>query len=526
MVALYIRLSRLDDNLDERKLESNSVENQRKLLNEFISESPDLRTDDIEEFVDDGFSGTSFQRPAFQRMLGLIKKRTVTTVVVKDFSRFGRNYVECADYIEKLLPFLGTRFISVSDNYDSGKCEDNGIDVAMKNIVNSYYSQDLSRKVMSTFDLKRENGEFFFAAPFGYLRDENRPGKIVIDEEAARVVSHIFDLACDGRRLSDIARQLNQEKIPTIARYNREHKIKGKANSPEKSDFAAWTGTKVASILKNEVYTGTYIYRKRKRLLTGSKKRVNVGNPKKIPGNHPAIVDCETFYLAQEIFTGTRKKPAENRRYQLKSKVFCGRCGYAMAYQENVCDECFFFCNHSRNTGSDVGCPGEHFSEEILNERVFLRLRQWLSFLETACGKAEESERNRRECLNLLGEEAARLQFSLEACEREKLRFYESYVGGEISREEFFLEKQKLNSEIESLKSELSAIREKESTVRRLRNRHQPELDDLMSDVRLFRNEPKLTRKMAEVFIDKVTLYGKWQLEIDWVGEEAVDSLI
>ncbi|MCD7771575.1 MAG: recombinase family protein [Oscillospiraceae bacterium] len=519
MVAFYIRLSCLDDDLDERKQLSNSVENQRKLLTEYFDESPDLRTEDACEFIDDGYSGTNFRRPAFQKMLGLIKKRTIDTVIVKDFSRFGRNYIECADYIEKLFPFLGTRFISVSDNYDSGRREDCGIDMAMKNIVNSYYSQDLSRKVTSTFDLKRENGEFFFCAPFGYLKDETRPGSILVDDNAAEIVRHIFSLACEeGMTTCGIAKLLNRENIPTVAAYNREHRVSGKAISSEKSEFAAWTGTKVASILKNEVYAGTYISQKRRRVATGSRRTVPVSCPKKIPDNHPKIVDYETFECAQKIFKRV-KRPAENRRYQLKSKVFCGNCGYAMTYQDNVRDECFFHCSHSRETGIPTGCPTERFPEELLNERVFQRLRRWMVFLKTAYGKAEEAEKNRQECLRLLGEEQAELRSELESLESKKLELYESYTDGEISRETLSVEKKKLSQESDSIKAELSLLHIKESTLHALRNRRKPELDDLMESVRLFENETRLTCKMAEAFVSRVTVHNKWQIEIEWKEE-------
>lgn len=525
MVAFYIRLSRQDDDFDEAKRQSNSVENQRRLLKEYFEESPELRQEDSCEFIDDGFSGTNFQRPAFQQMLSLIKKRTVNTVIVKDFSRFGRNYVECADYLEKLFPFLGTRFISILDNYDSGRQEDSGIDFAMKNIVNSFYSQDLSRKVTSTFDLKRENGEFFFGAPFGYLKDEIHPGKILIDPKAAAVVRRIFTLACEGWKSCDIAKILNCEGVPTVAAYNRENKIKGKSGASKNSDFAAWTGTKVASILKNEVYSGTYISQKRKRMVAGSKKSSPVANPFKIPDNHPAIVNPEEFSKAQEIFT-KRAEPPKSRRYQLKSKVYCGNCGYAMTYQDNVHEECFFRCSHSGETGLRTGCPEERFPEELLNEAVFRRLRQWMMFLNAAIGHAEEAERSRQECLRLLEEESAELRHSLDDLESAKLSLYESYCVGEISREKLFEEKESMSKELDSLKNSLATIHEKESRLRTLRNRYKPELDDMLESVRLYENEPHLTCKMAEVFVDRVIIYNKWQIEIEWKSEETVRRAI
>ncbi|MCD7889661.1 MAG: recombinase family protein [Oscillospiraceae bacterium] len=527
MVGLYIRLSRLDDDLDEYKQVSNSVENQRRLLNEYLEELPDLRGEDVEEFIDDGYSGTNFQRPAFQRMLALIKKRVVTTVIVKDFSRFGRNYVECADYLEKLFPFLGTRFISVSDNYDSGKQnEDRQIEVAMKNIVNSYYSQDLSRKVTTTFDMKRERGEIFFNVPFGYVKDMKHKGKVLIDEEAAEIVRLVFSLACDGKQVSEIAKILNKENIPTIASYNERNKMRGKMVSPEKSEYAAWTGTKVRNILLNEFYTGTYISQRRKQVIAGMKKTVEVRNPVKIPNNHPAIISVETFEKAQEIFKSRQSKYAVGRRYPLKSKVFCGNCGYAMAYRDNVYDECYFYCNHTMETGNNDGCSDERIMEEFLGARVLTQLKSWMMLLEVACGNVDEAEQKRWEGIRILSDEAENLQAEFKTLQSKKLELYESYSDGQISKEEFSTQKEKLSAEIDSIRVELNKLHEKEAKLRKTRNRRKPELDDLMESVRLFENENRLTCKMADTFIEKVTVYDKWCIEITWKCEDLVEKAL
>lgn len=527
MVGLYIRLSRLGDDLDEYKQVSNSVENQRKLLNEYLQELPDLRTEEAEEFIDDGYSGTNFQRPAFQRMLALIKKRVVTTVIVKDFSRFGRNYVECADYLEKLFPFLGTRFISVADNYDSGRQnEDRQMEVAMKNIVNSYYSQDLSRKVTATLDMKRERGEIFFSIPFGYLVDKKNKGKVIIDEEAAVVVRHIFSLACEGMHLGNIARILNKENIPTIAAYNEEHHIRGKTRVLEKSEYAAWTNSKVRNVLQNEFYTGMYIGQRSKVAVVGMKKYVKVEDSKRIPNNHPAIVDRETFEKAQKILRGKKTNPHSNRRYPLKSKVFCGNCGYAMAYQDNVYDECYFYCKHKIETGKNAGCCDDHLPEEFLNARVFTQLKSWMMLLETACGNVDEAEQKRWHGLRLLNDEAEKLEAEFKALQSKKLELYESYSDGQISKEDFATEKEKLSSEIDSIRTGLNKLHEKESKLRKTRNQRKPELDSLMENVRLFENETHLTCTMVDVFVEKVIVYDKWCMEITWKCEDLVEKAL
>ncbi len=527
MIALYIRLSRSDYDLNEYKHQSNSVENQRKLLNDFLEEMPDLRDEYAEEFIDDGKSGTDFHRPAFQKMLALIKKGKISTVIVKDFSRFGRNYIECADYLETLFPFLGVRFISVTDGYDSGSCsKDRQLEAAVKNIVNSYYSQDLSQKITSTFQLKREKGEFFFNPPFGYVKDENSPGKILIDEEAAVIVRKIFSLACEGKGTGSIAKILNKESIPTMAAYNKARKIKGKQSFKEKSPCAAWTGSKIRAILKNEVYAGTYVCRKSRRIAPGLSKSISVKSSEKIPNNHPSVVSPEIFQKAQAIFKPPKQVKNEYKLYDLRSKVVCGSCGYMMSYCENIYEDCCFYCAHTIQTGLYSGCPCERFSEDLLNSRVFIRLKQWIFFLEAAWGKAEEAEEKRRLSLMYINEEKQILNSELFEKQEKKLIIYESFCDGEISREDFLSRKTKLSEEIVSIRAWLESLNKKEKSLKKLKNRRKPELDCLMEKAVLFENEKKLTRTMAEAFIEKVTVFDRWHIEITWVGEKIVKEAL
>lgn len=168
MIALYIRLSEADQDLSEEKEESNSISNQRAYLREFVSAHPEWKDETVEEFVDDGYSGTTFNRPAFQRMLSLIKQRIVNIVIVKDFSRFGRDYIEVGDYMERFFPFMGVRFIALMEEYDSDRREvgdDQDLTIVMKNILNSYYSKDLSQKITSTIRRRRANDIKLLAMP-------------------------------------------------------------------------------------------------------------------------------------------------------------------------------------------------------------------------------------------------------------------------------------------------------------------------------------------------------------------------
>lgn len=256
------------------------------------------------------------------------------------------------------------------------------------------------------------------------------------------------------------------------------------------------------------------------------KKTVEVRNPVKIPNNHPAIISVETFEKAQEIFKSRQSKYAVGRRYPLKSKVFCGNCGYAMAYRDNVYDECYFYCNHTMETGNNDGCSDERIMEEFLGARVLTQLKSWMMLLEVACGNVDEAEQKRWEGIRILSDEAENLQAEFKTLQSKKLELYESYSDGQISKEEFSTQKEKLSAEIDSIRVELNKLHEKEAKLRKTRNRRKPELDDLMESVRLFENENRLTCKMADTFIEKVTVYDKWCIEITWKCEDLVEKAL
>ena len=310
MIALYIRLSLSDTDLDEKKEESNSVVNQRSLLHDFVKEHPEFSGEEVEEFVDDGYSGTNFERPAFQRMIELVKQRVITTVIAKDFSRFGRDYIEVGDYMERIFPFMGVRFLSVGDAYDSDLHQvgdDKDLEIIMKNIINTYYSRDLSNKITSTIWSRRARGEFVYSGrPFGYLTDPRNSGNIVIDPTAGKYVRLMFDLALEGKETGQIADELNKRNIPTCGVYNHENNIAGKSRScgRSKCEKYFWDAQKVARVISDQVYAEIYVSAKSRVIVPGFKKRRKTTPDEivTIHNHHAAIVTEEEFNKAQEIF--------------------------------------------------------------------------------------------------------------------------------------------------------------------------------------------------------------------------------
>ena len=255
IIAKYLRFSNDDGKTDD----SESIKNQRGLLDRYISEQEDLQGYEVVEFFDDGYTGMNFNRSGFLSMIDAVKEKKIGCILVKDFSRFGRNYIEVSDYIDQILPFLGIRFIAVNERYDSKTAPASlGLDMAMKNIVYDLYSKDLSVKVRSARKSLMKKGDYI--APFAIYGYTNKVEKkrLIVDPTAAEVVKRMFDYAVNGENARQIAMRLNNEGILTPNAYNKSKSTKKKHYVP--MDTAAiWTGDIARRILQDERYTGKMV---------------------------------------------------------------------------------------------------------------------------------------------------------------------------------------------------------------------------------------------------------------------------
>ena len=275
IIGKYIRLSQTDQDLmkKENKSESESISHQKALIQKFINDSAELKGSVQYEFFDDGYSGTNFQRPSFERLLEKIKKGEINCVIVKDFSRFGRDYIELGDYLERIFPFMGVRLISINDHYDSAdyKGTTGSLDVVMKNIVYDYYSKDLSVKVKTAKYQKMKQGKYLGGhVPYGLMKDPKDKHKLIVDPEAAAVVREIFDMAIAKMRLIDMARTMNECGVETPGQYYK-RKHPGTKKFTNASDKACWTHTNLRTILKQEMYYGAIVGHKRQGIGVGCK---------------------------------------------------------------------------------------------------------------------------------------------------------------------------------------------------------------------------------------------------------------
>lgn len=326
-IAAYIRLSKEDK---EYKEESNSVTMQKILLRKYVMEN--FSDYDLLEFCDDGYTGTNLDRPAMQRMLELVKDSKISCIVVKDFSRFARDYIELGSYLEQIFPFMGVRFISINDNYDSENYQGSigEIDINFKNLLYDLYSKDLSQKVRSSIAIRKEQGQYLSSiSPFGYEKDPNDRHGLVIAEDEAEIVRYIFSLALEGYSTAKIAKKFNEAHIMAPIEF----KIKkGKICATPKGEKFFWTASAVLRILKNEVYIGNIAQRKFTGEFGTGRKHSNSKEDWLIAyDHHEPIIEKTVFEELQKGRRG-KKKQYHREKHPLVGKVVCGCCGRNLQY--------------------------------------------------------------------------------------------------------------------------------------------------------------------------------------------------
>lgn len=327
---LYLRLSREDGD----KEESDSIVNQKELIKEFLKSKPDIRIHEIR--VDDGYSGVNFERPAFQKMLSDIKEGKVNCVIVKDLSRFGRNYIEAGKYIEKIFPYLGVRFIAVNDNYDSisGNGQNDNIIVPFKNLINDAYCRDISIKTRTSLEVKRKRGDYVGAfAPFGYKKSEEDKNQLVVDDDAAATVRDIYKMYLQGKSTYKIADSLNELGVLTPLEYKRSLGSKFYTGFKRNKD-CGWSHITVLRILKNCVYTGTLIQGKESTPNYKVKKKIKKEEKlwNRVEDTHEPIITMKNYTKVQSLLkTDTKTGEKEEKLYCLSGIVKCGDCGSNMS---------------------------------------------------------------------------------------------------------------------------------------------------------------------------------------------------
>ena len=377
--AIYLRLSRDDEDIDGSKSESNSISSQRDMIRSFIRKQDDMEIYDI--YVDDGFSGANFDRPEFKRMMKDIEAGHVDCVIVKDLSRLGRDYIEAGRLIQKTFPAFSVRFIALTDHFDSLTADYNetSLVVPVKNFVNDSYSRDISGKVRSHQKIKREKGEFIGSfTVFGYKKSEDNRNQLVPDDYAADIVKKIFAWKIEGYSNLAIAKRLDEMGILSPMEYK---KLRGEKfqTSFVTEAKARWSSVAIKRILTNETYIGTLVQGKEEKVNYKVKKSVRKPEDEwvRVPKAHEAIITNEDFEIVQDLLkVDTRAVSGEKKAHIYAGLLFCGDCMEPMTRRINRYkgrETVSFICS-TQNSGGN--CTRHAISEEDLNFLVLTGLRQ------------------------------------------------------------------------------------------------------------------------------------------------------
>ena len=523
---LYIRLSDADDDL-KFKTESESIANQRTLLYRFIRARREFDGYEVVEFIDDGYSGTNGNRPSFERMIESLKNGEANVVICKDFSRFFRDYVEIGDYLERIFPFLGVRFIAVNDGYDSDdyKGSTAGMEVVMKYIVYSYYSRDLSQKIKTVMSTRKCKGEFVAAQPpYGYMKDPDVKRKIIPNPDTAPVVRKIFDLALEGKTPAEIAVVLNDYKLETPSAYFMRMNP-GSKKFRTSSQEACWTSNNVREILKRREYTGVMVMNQRRWKGLDNPRTVwtDESEWQIIPDCHEAIISESEYEEAQKVFRKIRKGYDRSpNQYLLRSLVHCGACGRAMQRQKHS-PVIYYTCLKSVSN-RETACPvGERFIEADLERIVKNDLLEKLRLLVdaddrlyAAAAASEGTEENLRFRLEQIEKRMKQISVS-------RVSAYERYAEGRLQRDIYLMERDKLNAENDRLSAEKERLEKEHLSLSQSRDRELTETCDM---ARRTLTADELTNDMLLFFIDHVNVYSGMRVEIIYRFSDEIARLI
>ena len=523
--TLYLRLSREDGD----KEESNSISGQRELLRDYISRHPELREFAVR--IDDGFSGSTFERPAFKEMMEDIKAGRTNCVIVKDLSRFGRNYLDAGEYIEKIFPFLGVRFIAVNDNFDSERERTSSDDlmIPFKNLINEAYCRDISIKIRSQLDIKRRRGEFLGSfASYGYRKSETNHNQLVIDEYAADVVRDIFKWKLEGSSPAAIADRLNQTGVLSPLEYKKAQGMKYTTGFKGGTQ-AKWSAANIIRLLKNPLYTGvltqgkatTPSYKVHKRITRDFDEWAIVQD------SHEAIISRSDFDRVQKVLAlDTRTCKDESVVQLFSGMVFCGDCGASMIRKSIPSGNrkyVYYVC--SENKANRKKCSSHSLRDKDLESIVLLSLQQYIravidmqelmELTDTAPLRTAQAQKVQRQIDLKRGE--------MERCNKLLLSLYESLADGIIDKKEYISLKQNYSDKSAELEKHLLKLQEILDDI----HLHGSARLGWMNDFREHQNITALDRETVVSLIDRILVYEdrrvdivfRWHDEYEWQAD-------
>nr|WP_317359404.1 recombinase family protein [uncultured Tyzzerella sp.] len=522
-VGAYARLSILNNNTDDE----NTIENQKNIILNYINNSDDFEL--VKFYEDNNKTGTNFNREGFENLLDDIKQKKINCIIVKDLSRFGRDYKECSNYIENILPFLNIRFIAINDNFDSANIKNNDmLSMHLKNIVNELYSKDISKKVLSALQSKRKKGQYLCAIPtYGYLKDDKNKGKVIVDEKASEVVKKIFNWRLKNKSYNEILFEL--EKLNIDAPYKHFYNLG--LFKTDKYANVKWNKECINRILNNDFYIGNLTQGKTIQRTSNNHKKINV--PKEewvvIHNNHTPIIDEDIFNRVQYINNQLKRKHFKehntniNDENILKGIIKCGYCGKNVRLVKNIkknyIDKRFACCTRLKYKDR---CNFKSVKEEIILNTILetiklqLKLAKNLSEIvkdKKYLNKLELEKKSIKDTLN-------KINFEIDNINKVYDIMYNDYLENVLNKEDYIYNKNKYRQIELNLRNELIKLNDNLNKIEERCNDK-----NFINKFLTFEDEEILTKEIIIKLIDEIVIYNDKKLKISFKFSDRFDEI-
>ena len=523
--AEYLRISREDGD----KEESDSIGSQKDITHEYVEQNDDIVF--VDEYIDDGWTGTNFDRPDFERMVSDIKNGAVNCIIVKDLSRLGRNYILVGQYLEMIFPLLNIRFISVVDRIDSVKdpASINNALVSFKNVMNDEYCRDISNKVRASLDRKRGKGEFIGSfASYGYAKDPEDRHHLVIDPIAAEVVRSIYQWFLGGMSIIGIAKKLNRLGVPNPTMYKKQLGLNYRHPEGELGD-GLWPDSSVKRILKNRIYTGDMVQSKTK--IKSYKVQVCTNVPEEkwviVPDTHEAIVPREQFETVQQLLRrDTRTAPGAAHVSIFGGYIRCADCRRAMGKKSAVqpYKKYYYYVCQTFRKGGKAACTKHTIREEKLYQAVLTTIQAQIQLAVSMDDVLQELKAK-----DIRARRSSRLEAMLEGKKQEhakisqfKIDLYPDWKSGIISKSEYLSLKEKFDKQLEQIEEATANIKEE---IKQYRETASVE-NQFIKHFLKYRNITELSREVIVELIEMIYVHEGGTITIDFKYQDEYQRLL
>ena len=530
-VAVYIRLSQEDSDNGEDKLESNSITSQKALLQEFIEEHDDLIVYDT--YVDDGYTGTDFNRPGFQRLLEDMRKGNINCVLVKDLSRLGRNYIEVGNYIEQIFPLFNIRFIAINDSVDSFKnpTSTNTILVPFKNLINDEYCRDTSIKIRTALNGRKRKGEFVGAFPsYGYVKSQEDSHKLIIDKESAEIVKKIFEWKVkEGIGNLSICHRLNDMGILNPTGYKKKKLNQNYNNVKIKQEDYSWCPSTVRNILKNDIYIGNVTQGKRR------VKSYKIHKVEQVPEEewitvenmHEPIIDRELFERAQDMRKRDMRVQNNGSLSMWAGILKCADCGRAMhkkyCRNKNGTVYEYYICGTYRKKSSKL-CTKHTIKVEELEQAVLQAIKLHIELLVDIENLLEQIDKSNSK--KLANENMQNIKqdkkIEIEKLNNLKRGLYEDWKNEYITKEEYLEYKQKYEQDVEKVKAIIANLDNQREKQEEIVSENSLWIENFKSQ----KNIMQLDRNIIVELVDYIDVYENRKIAIHFKFMDELNRII